>query len=423
MSKRLLRIGYIMQAEAVDMSQPSGPQSHVRAVFQGFQKRGHKVRMVAIQNNRTLWTDNLVSWYPPTYKFTKTPTFQIIESTMRGIQGRLRLPFVRLFDSLKFSDGITSALEEYDILYERFGTLCYGGLIAARRLHIPCILEINGDLIEEYKYFGIKFSQTQKIAINLITPMILKNADHVICVGETIKKRILNRWNIEPSQISVVPNGADVDLFTTLIEPDGIRSRYSINNGPLIIFVGSFQPWHGIDLILEAFSKLLLQKPEAKMVLIGDGKLKGELQAKAHSLRLGNHVVFVGSVEHREVASLLRISDVAVIYHKLSASEIVETPLKLFEYMAAGKAIVAPAVPNMQRLLIDRETALLVPPDNPDALASAFVELLENDQLRMRLGQNARQEAIVKHSWSRVVTDLEDIMSNFIDKKDARSGE
>ena len=98
-----------------------------------------------------------------------------------------------------------------------------------------------------------------------------------------------------------------------------------------------------------------------------------------------------------------------MIYHRGDAAQIVETPLKLFEYMAAGKAIVAPAMPNMQRILSNEVNALLIPPDNPEALANAFCRLLDQPALRQSLGTSAQSDAFKKHSWNRAVLELENV--------------
>ena len=418
MNKRPLKIGYLMQADSVQMNKNSGPQLHVKAVVEGFKRRGHQVRMVAIQKGRIQWSDDLVKWHPADFSYSESKPFRMVERILRGIQTRLHLPFLRLFDSYRFSDACANALAGYDILFERDGMISYGGLITARRLGIPIVLEVNGDLVEEYAQLGIQLSKVQWGAINLISRLIFKHASQIVAVGETIKQRLVRRWHLEPSHVTVVTNGADIDIFRDDSNvPANVRSRYSIGDGAVIMFIGSFKPWHGVDLLVDSFASL--RAPRATLVLVGDGPLRSDMQSKADSLCLENRIVFTGKVEHGEVASLLSIADVAVIYHRASAAEIVETPLKLFEYMAAGKAIVAPAVPNMERILTNRVTGLLVPPDNPEALAGALVELLEDEPLRSKIGQAAKEEAIEKHSWDRAVSELEAILYDLLDEQKA----
>jgi glycosyltransferase involved in cell wall biosynthesis len=406
-SARKLKIGYIMQVNAVDMSTVSGPQLHVKAVFERLKERGHQMRLVAIQQEKTQWSDDAQNWYPSTFDFSTRPPFRVTEKLVRGVQSRLQLPFWRFFDSVRFSDACVAAYQDFDLLYERDGMMCYGGLIAARRLGVPLVIEVNGDLVEEWRQLGIQMSKAQWATVHLITRQFYKSVSHIVAVGDTIKQRLIQRWGLAADSISVVRNGAEIDLFlNTPIQPD-TRSRFGLGPGPIIMFTGSFQPWHGVDLILEGFRTIAAAMPEAQMVFVGDGGLRPELEQKVDAYGLRARTFFTGRVSHQDVVHLLRVADVATIYHRAEAAEIVETPLKLFEYMAASKAIIAPAVLNMQRILTDNVHARLVPPDQPAALAEAVIALLRAPQLRAALGEAARHEAVTKHSWDRAVNELE----------------
>jgi glycosyltransferase involved in cell wall biosynthesis len=338
----------------------------------------------------------------------------LLERGIRGVQGRLGLPFFRFFDSLRFSDVCVQACRGFNLLYERDGTISYGGLIAAKRMGIPLIVEVNGDLVEEWKQLGWQMSAGQRAAVHFVTRQFYHRAHHIVAVGETIKRRLVERWALDPHKISVVTNGVDLDLFVRTPPQSDTRARFGIGAGPLVAFTGSFQPWHGVELILEAFERLAGRVPDAQMVFVGDGGLRAALEGRARTAGLGSRIVFTGRVPHEEVARVLAIADVAVIYHRGEAAEIVETPLKLFEYLAAGKAVVAPAVPNMARVLTDRVNARLVPPDNPPALAAAVEELLRDEGLRLKLGRAARSEAQSKHSWDRAVSELEEVFDRVL---------
>jgi glycosyltransferase involved in cell wall biosynthesis len=412
--QRRLKVGYIMQANAADMSTVSGPQLHVKAVVDGLGKRGHQVRMVAIQRDRTLWTDDIQTWHAGEFSWSAHAMFRMVESVVRGVQSRVRAPFFRAFDSVRFSDACVSAFKSFDLLYERDGMMCYGGLIAAKRLGIPLVVEANGDLVEEWRQLGLQMSKGQWAAVHWVTRHFYRNVTHIVAVGDMVKERLVQRWGLDPAHVSVVRNGAEVDLFLEAVRAEGLCGRFGIGPGPVVIFTGSFQPWHGVDLIFEAFRLVAAISPEAQMVFIGDGGLRPELEERVRRDGLERRVVFTGRVSHHDVASLLQSADVAAIYHRLEAADIVETPLKLFEYMAAGRAIIAPDVPNMRRILTDGVNARLVPPDQPQALAAVMLGLLNDSELRTRLGRAAREEATTKHSWSRAVRELEDVFAGVL---------
>ncbi len=410
MSNGRLKIGYLMQADSVPMDVVSGPQLHVKAVVQGLQRRGHQVRTVAIQHDQIRWSDDLVQWQPTRPQLSGSRAFRIVERAIRGTQSRLQLPFFRLFDSFRFSDACISALESCDVLYERCGILSYGGLLAARRLHIPLVLELNGDLLKEYHDLGIQLSSAQWHIINRVTRSMYRRADRLVAVSENLREALIRDWDLDAQKVFPVPNGADVEMFMYPDRRDGARSRYGIKDGPVVILVCSFEPWHGVDLLLEAFASLASRYSKINLVLVGDGRLRPVMERKATDLRLGRRVVFTGKVAQPDVASLLGIADVAVVCQRGSEAEAALSPLKLFEYMAAGKAIVAAGGPSIERLINHRVNGLLVPAGNPQALAGAMAELIDDDQLRAVLGHAAREQAIEKHSWDRTVERLEGVL-------------
>jgi glycosyltransferase involved in cell wall biosynthesis len=409
-----LRIGYIMEANSVDMSSASGPQQHVQAVIQGLMKRGHIVRLLAFQKDRLQWTDDLMEWHSAEDAMKLNGFFHFMEKPIRFIQSRFHLPFFRFFDSIRYSRACLTVFRNFDVLYERDGTISYGGLIASRRLGIPLVLEINGDLIEEWEHMGLHFPLAQRVVIRMLTRMTYKYVTRIVSVGETLKRRLLERWRLEAAHITVVTNGADVQRFINMPQNVDVREKYSLPAGLLLAFSGGFQPWHGVDLILEGFRKALDENPDLKLILIGDGPVRADSEKIAEQLGLKGRAFFVGKVPHGDVATLLHASEVLIIYHRASAAEIVETPLKLFEYMASGKALIAPDVPNMRRLLVDQQTAVLIPPNNPVALARTIVRLAGDPELRDRLGAAAQKEAIASHTWDRVAMDLEKILDELV---------
>lgn len=414
MPKRPLKIGYIWQYESADLSPVSATALHVKAVVQGFEQRGHQVRMVAIRDGKPHWSDDLENWHPIEFKAGQSRPFRLFESGIRRVQSTLDLPYFRLFNSYRFAGACAAVLDGYDILYERFWFLGYGGLMAARRLKAPLVYEVNGDLVEEYNQLGIKLSRRQWQAIHYVTRRMFSSASQVITVSEVLRKSTIRRWSLDPKKVVAVPNGAHVNLFTQPADAEAVKSLYSLKDEPVIIFVGSFKPWHGVDLLLEAFCRLADSCP-AKLVLVGDGPMRAELEKRAAQLGLTERVIFTGAVPHPEVAALLETARIAVLNPRVSPASRSQSPLKLFEYMAAGKAIVAPASPNVEGVLVHRENALLVPPDNLEALTEAMAELLDQEELAKSLGEAASQQAFEKHSWDKTVAELEDIFLNELD--------
>jgi glycosyltransferase involved in cell wall biosynthesis len=403
-----LKIGYLWQSETADMTQLSASVLHIKAVIQHLERRGHTVRMVAIPDRQHRWTDDLAQWTP--IDSPRPWAMRTVESGLRNIQSRFRLPYFNFFDSYHFSSAAMTALADCDVLYERYWLLNYGGLLTARRLGIPLVLEVNGDLIEEYAQLNIELSKAQWAAIHFVNRRLFQGASHIVTVSEHLRQRTIERWGVDPARVTTVTNGAHVEKFAHLTDSQAVRTRYHLGNEPIIMFVGNFKPWHGLELLIDGFHRVASTNSTAKLILVGDGSLRSEIEEKVKALGLETRVIFAGRVPHEEVIDLLRIAQIAVMTHPPSQAAMSGTPMKLLEYMAAGKAIIAPSLPNIESILTQDQTGYMVPPNDVEALACAIRNLLDNETLRAKIGKAAQERALKSHSWRRVAADIERII-------------
>lgn len=416
---RALSIGYLMQNGAPDLSTVSGPQLHTVAVIKGLQKLGHQVRTVAHQKAQLGWSDNLHHWFPPQFGFSQAKPFRLVESSIRRVQSELHLPFISIFDSLRYADACYQLLNGYDILFERHGYMGYGGIIAARRLGIPIVIELNGNIVKEIDEMGVKMSPIQRALGRWITYRTLLAASHVVVVSKALKRELVSHGGIPDERISVVVNGTNVELFAQSFDPEQVRSQYHIGPGPIVAFVGIFQPWHGLDLLVSSFGQVHAKFPHSQLVLIGDGQGRASVTAQIEEMGLKDNVRLLGRLPQAEVAAVLSLADVAVAPYPFEHSDIVGTPLKVVEYMAAGKPIVASTAP-IHELITDGVTGLRVAPANVQALAGSILRLLENKALRADLGQRARRQA-QQYSWNNVVEKLNQIFLTEISRANLKS--
>jgi glycosyltransferase involved in cell wall biosynthesis len=411
------RIGYIMQNGAPDLDVVSGPQLHVLAVINGLRKLGHSVRIFAKQQKRLGWTDDLQEWRSPQFGWTQSGWFRVIESTVRRIQSEFRLPFLGLFDSLHFADACGIHLRKCNVLYERHGYMGFGGVLTSRWLGIPLILELNGNIIKEIDERKLPMSSFQREIGKWITIRTFLAADHMVVVSDALKQTLINEYQIPAGHISVVLNGVDIDLFSKQYDADKVRSRFGLSDGPLVGFVGTFEPWHGVDLLVSAFCEITLKCPKAQLVIVGEGPGKDKAVAHANQLGLDGRVKFLGRLPQEEVAEVLSTAKVLVAPYPFEHGDIVGTPLKIMEYMAAGKGIVA-STALLHEMIEHEVTGLRVAPADPKALADGINRLLEDDHLCNSLAENAGTCA-KKYSWDQVALRLAEIFVNEIDKKKA----
>jgi glycosyltransferase involved in cell wall biosynthesis len=180
------------------------------------------------------------------------------------------------------------------------------------------------------------------------------------------------------------------------------------------MFVGGFWPWHGLDLLVESFREVVRKAPNAQLVLVGDGPTKLELEARVAEYGIQENVTFTGSVEHTKIPALLNRADICVAPYPRFTSEFWMSPMKLYEYMAAGKAIIASDAGMISEVIRDHVTGRLVQPGDTSELTRTLIELLHSPALRSQLGENARQQARKEHSWDRYVEKLEDVYQSVL---------
>lgn len=406
-----------MQNGAPDLSAVSGPQLHVRAVIGGLQKLGHTVRTVAIQRGKLLWSDDLMNWsIPPENGLSQARWFRFMESSLRRTQYELQLPFLGMFDSYRYAATCGGLLSHCDVLYERHGYMGYGGVIAARHLGIPLILELNGNILREIDLRGLEMSSIQRKIGHWITIRTLLAASHVVVVSEALKRVLTSDFRIPSERVSVVLNGVNLELFARGCNPGAVQDRFGITveAGPTIAFVGSFEPWHGVDLLVESFRAVQFRFPTSQLLLVGDGSQRNQVAKQVEAMGLEASVKLVGQLDQATVAAILGFSDIVVAPYPFDHGEIVGTPLKLMEYMAAGKGIVASTAP-IHDLITDGVTGLRVRPASSEALAFGIMRLIEDKELRAKLGANARRQGR-EYSWDRVVEKLSDLFKAYAPK-------
>lgn len=188
----------------------------------------------------------------------------------------------------------------------------------------------------------------------------------------------------------MLPNGVDVGLFHPARPAfEGLRGRFVLG------FVGSLKPWHGIRVLVEAF-RHLAPDPRFHFLVVGDGPERKAVEELEREWP--GRVTRPGAVSQDEVAWYVGAMDVALAPYP-PLERFYYSPLKVLEYMAAGRAVVCSRIGQVSRLLRHGETGLLVPPGDPMALAAAVRTLAADDDLRLSLGRAAAREAHERHSW------------------------
>jgi glycosyltransferase involved in cell wall biosynthesis len=192
----------------------------------------------------------------------------------------------------------------------------------------------------------------------------------------------------------VVPNGVDTKRFHPAVEPervDGLNDRFIVG------FTGSFKPWHGLDTLLETFRLLLERSAKYHLLLVGDGPLRSWIEGYIRGARLQKRVTITGWLPYKRLPSVIQRMAVAVAPFAAN-EEFYFSPLKLFEYMAVGKPVVASRLGQIERVIRPGVTGLLARPGDARDWADKIERLRRDLALRKKLGLAATQEA-ARHTW------------------------
>jgi glycosyltransferase involved in cell wall biosynthesis len=224
--------------------------------------------------------------------------------------------------------------------------------------------------------------------------------DSVIAHSETASK-IRKRTNCEVTEINP---GVDTSAFTV----DGPKIK---SNGLTVLFVGRFVPAKNIPLLLEAFAEVLKKVPDSKLILVGDGPLKEKIVSKVDSLGISESVQMPGYIKNDQLPQFYRTADVFALTSRHESFGMV-----LLEAMSCGTPVVASQVGAVPELISDNKTGLSYPEGNKEALICCLERVLQDEELRTRLGKNARIVTQKEYDWQNRAEKLYHVYKQVLEK-------
>lgn len=303
-------------------------------------------------------------------RFQRSLSFGGVRSVVPTLQG-LR-PHVLHANSLEFETSRTAA---------RLRALGRTPLVLTA--HIAGF----GEMPEPWKLLGALHDRT-------VGARLLRRADRVIAVSRAVSRHLAS-LRTPSAKVRVVPNGVDHDVFRPPVEREGTRD-------PRILFVGRLVPNKGADLAIDAIDTLLRDGRRAHLRIVGEGPLRGRLEARVRQLGLGASVTFTGASS--DVAGLLRGADVFV---RPTTTE--GMSLAVLEAMASGVCVVASDVPGNAELIRDGENGLLAPARDVDGLAASLRRAVDDPAGRRRLADAAFEDSQA-YSWDRCAKETMDVL-------------
>jgi len=234
---------------------------------------------------------------------------------------------------------------------------------------------------------------------------LLHRADLVVVTSKAHKERLAD-WGIDQSKMVPLPSSVDVEAFS---HRDGstIKKRYLLDDSKVVIYLGIMTKQRKLGMLIQAFSEVKSQLPDAKLLMVGDGDDRANLESLAGELGLSEDILFTGQIPYSDVPDFIAAADVAVLqlppfdFYKMAS------PLKLFEYMAMSKPVVANAEIPEHREVLEQSGGGLLAPSNSEAFASAMIKLLGSPEMAAEMGRKGRHWVIQNRSNEILARQLE----------------
>ena len=373
-----MRIAYALLDPGIGVFGTKGASVHVQEVIRALRADGHEVTVFCVRTDDDVPAD-------------------LADLDVR----RHRLP--RGLDAGEREQAVAAASREiadeiarggFDLVYERYSLfsdvsarLSAPDGTADGTAPIPSSLEVNAPLIAEQRQHRSLIDESAALAATLRQ---LHGASLVSCVSRAVAEWVLDE-GADPAHVVVTPNGVNTRRITPGHRPvtaPGPEAPVTVG------FVGTLKPWHGTDLLLRALART---RENLRLDICGTGPQQEELEQLAAELGIAQRVRFRGAVAPEQVPAVLHEIDIAAAPYP--AGEHYFSPLKVYEYLAAGLPTIASRIGTIPALLEDGQLGVLVAPGDVVDLARSLDELAADTAHRARLGADAREAAVREHDW------------------------
>lgn len=396
--------------------QAGGSIAHTSGVIKGLLNQGCRVDYASVQEPIGLPPDENLN-----IALIKPRMTYVVPRELNHF--RHNTPFIeQAADLVRSNEGI---------IYQRLSLANYAGVVLSRQYSRPLVVEYNGSEVWLAKNWGTPLSFA-KLA-HMAEEVCLKHAHLIVAISSVLKDELIAR-GVEEHRIVVTPNGVDTTDFDSSrfssAEKKALRSHYDISNGAKVVtFVGTFGPWHGAEVFAEAVTELYQKHEEffsegkVHFMFLGDGSRRSDVETILRDKKYQQCLSIPGLINQKDAPLHLAISDVLVAPHvrNKDGSRFIGSPTKLFEYLSAGKSVVASDIEQMSQVLCqspmmsevdgglafpDGATGIRVQPEDAEELARAIKFLIDNDDWMEASGINARKLACEKYTWDHHVQQI-----------------
>lgn len=344
-----------------------GQAVHIEEMIGALRELGHEVRVVApeIGSGDGMGAD--ATWVHKLKAMLPKAIYELLELAYSFVAYRRLLQVARAFRP--------------DFIYERYNLFLLAGAMLKRKLGLPLLLEVNSPLAEERSRHGGGLGLPR--LARWAEGRAWRSADYVLPVTRVLAGHV-SAVGVPAERIVVIPNGINRAHFAAAPLPAAAKERLDLSGKLVLGFTGFVRDWHGVDRVIR-----WMATPEAPgnvvLMVVGDGPVRADLERLAAELNLHGRVRFTGVVDRDRVPEFVAAFDIAL----QPAVVAYASPLKLFEYLALGKAVIAPRQPNIEEILADGDNALLFDAAEQGSFERGLTRLCADAALRERLAASA----------------------------------
>lgn len=300
---------------------------------------------------------------------------------------------------------------DYNMIFVRSGIIdVLLALYLKKRYKIPFVIEMANPIEQKWEIPAVdsKYKYLWRFISKIGTPLaiqLLHKADLVIPISEWLMEDFANK-KIKRSKMIAVPSGVDINRFSDT-EGWKIREKYGLEDSKVVVYIGTMDKTRQLDVLIYAFSKVLKNSKNVKLLMVGDGTNKSDLEKLTNDIGIKDNVIFVGQIDFKEVPHFIDVANIGVSpvppfgFYKLSS------PIKMFEYMVMGKPVVAnEEVPEQKKVIKESGGGILVNFDD-ESFASGIIKLLNDSERAKKIGESGHDWVLKNRSYDNIAHEVE----------------
>lgn len=302
-----------------------------------------------------------------------------------------------------------------DVLFNRLELYYFSGLWLSRWLNLPLVVEADcPPTYEHTTFYGKEYLHLGPLPTH-IELANLRAADAIIVISSVLKKYYVER-GIPAEKMHVIANAADPQKFQPTPKDRELVDKYQLANKTVVGWIGSLVGWSGVESLLDSARQILRSHPQVCFMMVGGGKNQEFFRERLQAGDFANRVILPGTVPHSEVPRYLSCMDVVLApYPKLDFWY--ASSMKIFEYMAAGKTVLATDVGQVGEIIQDNQNGFLFDPDRNGELLEKIVALVDAPETRQRIGAQARRDIEQKWNWDNNAKQMLEIFAEVLQRR------